>query len=83
MAFRTGLEWMKDLGDFSDIEQKVLFALSTEKYNWRTKDRLAKSTDLPVPEVERALSHLMEKDVIRISRSTNKNLIFGLRELVG
>jgi hypothetical protein len=38
--YRTDLDWLKRLREFSDQEQKVLLALSNSQFNWRTRDRL-------------------------------------------
>lgn len=82
MAYRSGLQWMKDLSSFSKAQQQVLLALSHEKYRWRTRDRIASVTGLSPSELDSVLSELMEKGLVVISRSKKQNIIFGLKEIV-
>lgn len=82
MAYRSGLQWMKDLSSFSKTQQQVLLALSHEKYRWRTRDRIASVTGLSPSELDSVLSELMEKGLVVISRSKKQNIIFGLKEIV-
>lgn len=82
MAYRTNLEWMKNLASYSATEQKVMLTLSHEKYRWRTRDRIISVTGLSPKEVDSVLAELIEKNVVVISRSKKKNIIFGLREIV-
>ncbi len=82
MKYRNDLEWMKELHSFSEQEQIVLMTLSTEKYNWRRKDRIISSTGLSEEVVEKTLSNLISKDAVVPSLSKKKNIIFGLKEVV-
>lgn len=83
MAYRNNLKWMKQLNLFKPEEQKVLLALSHDKYEWRTRDRLIEITGFEPSQLDSLLSELIEKDFVRPSFSKTKNIIFGLREVVG
>ena len=82
MAYLTTLKWMENLNDFNAKTQKVLLALSHEKFKWRTKDKISSKSGLSNDDVEAVLAKLLSKDIIRASFSKKKNLIFGLRERV-
>ena len=82
MAYLTNLKWMENLSDYNAKTQKVLLALSHEKFKWRTKDKISSKSGLSKDEVEDVLAKLLSKDLIRASFSKKKNLIFGLRERV-
>ena len=82
-TYKTDLKWLAEISKFSDKEQKVLLALSHEKYKWRTKERLASTTGLTNEQLDSVLASLIEKGYVRPSFSKKKNLIFGLRERVG
>lgn len=83
MSYRTDLKWMKDLGRFDETKRKLLLALSHDKYKWRTRNRLIAVTQLSEEEVDDALSNLITEGLVRPSFSKSKDIIFGLRELVG
>jgi len=83
MGYLTNLEWNKRLSELSENEQKILLALSSIKYKWRTRDRLMKKTDLDAKTLDKTLSILIEKGFVRPSFSKMKNLIYGLIERVG
>ena len=79
MAYLTTLKWMENLSDYNAKTQKVLLALSHEKFKWRTKDKISSKSGLSTDDVEAILAKLLSKDLIRASFSKKKNLIFGLR----
>ena len=83
MAYKTDLEWLRNLAEFDPEEQKVLLALSHDKYKWRSRDRLLSLTRLEPAELDSALSSLIEQRLVRPAFSKKRNLIFGLRERVG
>ncbi len=83
MAYLNRLKWQMELSEYGELHKKVLLALSHEKYRWRTRERIAKSTGMSESEVDRALEELISKDRVRASISKKKNVIFGLRERVG
>jgi predicted HTH transcriptional regulator len=82
MAYLNKMKWQEELSEYSELEKKVLLALSHEKYRWRTRERIAKSTGMSESEVDRALEELISKDKVRASFSKKKSVIFGLRERV-
>ena len=83
MPYLTGLEWMKNLDEFSEEEQKIILALSHDKFKWRSRDRLIEATRLSTKRLERTLAHLIAGDLVRPAFSKKRNIIFGLRERVG
>ena len=82
MPYLTDLKWIRNLDEFSDEEQKVMLALSDERYKWRTRDRLQKLTNLSTKRLERTLGHLIADDLVRPAFSKKRNVIFGLKERV-
>jgi hypothetical protein len=82
-TYKTDLNWLRQIGNFSDEEQKVLLALSHETYKWRTKERLAQSTGLNNERLDPVLADLIGNGYVRPSFSKKRNLIYGLRERVG
>lgn len=82
MKYESNLSWQGKLEEFSDIQQKLLLALSPSKYRWRTKNALAKTTGMSGTEVDRVLSELISENLVRASFSKKRNIIFGLIERV-
>ena len=82
MPYRTDLDWIKSLEEFSEEEKKVLLALSNEKYRWRSRDRLLDLTRLSPKRLDRTLSYLIADDLVRPAFNRERSLIFGLRERV-
>jgi RIO-like serine/threonine protein kinase len=82
MGYLTGLEWMRLLDQFTPEQQKILLALSHDKYRWRTRDRLLEVTGLNSKTLDSNLSKLINLNFIRPSISKKKNIIFGLKERV-
>lgn len=82
MAYLNKMKWQMELSEYCELEKKVLLALSHEKYSWRTRGRIAKSTGMSESEVDRTLEELISKDKVRASFSKKKSVIFGLRERV-
>lgn len=83
MRYLTNLLWQNRLSELSENEQKVLLALSSIKYEWRTRKKLLKKTDLDDTKLDKTLSVLISKGFIRPSFSKKKNIIYGLIERVG
>jgi hypothetical protein len=81
-TYLTKLKWMENLSSLSEPERKVLLALSSANYKWRTRDRLLSVTGLPATDLDSTLAGLIAKEFVRPSFSKNKNIIFGLRERV-
>lgn len=82
MTYLSNLEWMRNLRDFSEQQQKVLLALSHERFRWRTMPNIAKASGLEQNETEQTISELVEKGLVRPSFSKSKKVILGLRERV-
>ena len=80
MPYLTGLEWMKNLDEFSDEGQKVMLALSHDKYRRRSRDRLLEATRLNTKRLEHTLAHLITDALLSPAFSNKRNIIFGLRE---
>lgn len=80
---REKLNWTKSFDHFNEDEQKVLAALSNEKYDWRTKSALERVTGCDTKQLDKTLSNLLKKEVVRPSFNRSKELIFGLKEIVG
>ena len=83
MPYLNDLEWISDLDDFSVSEQKVLLALSHDKYKWRSRDRILQLTRIGPKRLDRTLSGLLEDDMIRPAFSKTRKIVYGLRERVG
>ena len=83
MPYLTDLDWLTDLGEFSEEERKVMLALSHDKYLWRNRDRLLELTRMSPRKLDRTLGALIGDDLIRPAFSKRRNIVFGLRERVG
>ena len=83
MAYLNDLDWLRKLDEFSDEEQKILLALSHDKYKWRSRDRLLALTRLSTRRLERTLAHLLVDDLVRPALTDKGNIVFGLKERVG
>ena len=82
MSYDIHLGWLSQMQTFSPEQQKVLLALSNEKYKWRAKDRLRAVTALDTTTLDTTLAQLLKQGVVRPSFSKKRNIIFGLRERV-
>ena len=83
MSYSTqNLRWIELAPELSEAEQKILLALSSDKYVWRTKERLLAVTGLPRDELESSLANLIKRGLVRPSFSKSRNLIYGLVERV-
>jgi hypothetical protein len=81
VAFEVeNLSWVKQLPRFSDEEQKVLLALSDERYKWRTIKGIVATTGLEKNRVKEALATLIQDGFVRPWFSRNQELIYGLVE---
>ena len=83
MPYLNDLEWMSDLGDFSDAERRVLLALSHHKYKWRSRERIRQLTRIRSGRLDRVLSGLLEDDLIQHAFSADRKIVYGLKERVG
>ncbi len=82
-TFLRDLVWREHPEDFSWAEQRILLALSTKRWRWRTHDNLQWVTRLPDDEFDGALASLMEDGLVRGWVSDDWEPIFGLTERVG
>ncbi len=82
MGYLTNLPWLKQFNQHCEAEQKVLLALSNEKYKWRTKDRLLAVTGLDSTTLDTTLADLISRNLVKPSFSKSRKLIFGLVERV-
>lgn len=84
MAFVTeNLSWVRQLSRFTDEEQKVLLALSDERYNWRTKAGIIGVTQLTSERVESVLAGLIQDGFVQPSFSRSGDLIYRLADRPG
>lgn len=77
------LKWVREAPELDDVKQKVLLALSDDRYEWRTKRGLLATTGLSAEQLEGALADLIREDFVRPSLSRARELIYGLKERVG
>ena len=82
MTYRSDLKWLADRRSFPLEQQKILLALSNDKFLWRSKDRLQAVTDLEPLVLDNALAQLIKQQLVAPSLSQKENMIFGLRERV-
>ena len=82
-TFLKDLRWREHPEDFSWEEQRILLALSTKRWKWRTHDNLQWVTRLPEHEFDHALASLMKDGLVRGWVSDDWKPIFGLTERVG
>ena len=83
MGYLSNLKWQQNLKEYNENEKRVLLALSSDEYNWRTRDRLKQLSKLPPDVLDDVLAGLLKRKIIRISFSKNRNIIYGLIERVG
>ena len=82
MTYQTTLGWLADRQKFPREQQKILLALSDDRYTWRSKDRLQAVTDLEPDVFDTALAQLIKNKLVLPSFSKKQSIIFGLRERV-
>ena len=84
MTIEKRLLWRQHAGDFDTEQKRILLALSSKKWLWRTLDSLSMVTRLSDQDLNSGLGDLMELGLIKGSfiRKTREP-IFGLSERVG
>lgn len=82
MSYLTHLDWVKSLPEYSAEQQKILLALSDERYKWRARERLADVTGLTPAELDANLAALLQKGLVKPSFSKQRTIIYGLKERV-
>ena len=84
MTIDKGLRWRRDAGDFDTEQKKILLALSSKKWLWRTLDNLRGVTRLSDPDLALGLEELIDRGIVRGSfNRRTREPIFGLLERVG
>ena len=83
MIDRT-LQWRQFADQFDTAERKILLALSTKKWLWRTLDNLGRVIQLTQEDLDWRLADLIERGLVKgsVNRRTGEP-IFGLSERVG
>lgn len=79
----TRYRWWKFVDNFEPNERKILDALSSGRYLWRSFDSLQKRTNLSSKELSAVLDKLMAIQWIRATISRDGDPIYGLSERVG
>ena len=84
MTIDRKLQWRKFADQFDTEERKILLALSTKKWLWRTLDNLGGVTRLTQEDLDWRLAELIERGLVKgsVNRRTGEP-IFGLSERVG
>ncbi len=79
MAYAVeNLSWIREMPRLNDEQQKVLLALSHDRYIWRTKQGLMNATGLERDQLESALADVIARNLVRPSFSRNGDIIYGL-----
>jgi len=79
----TGLDWVKHFSALTEAEQKVLVALSHDRWKWRSKKALESVTRLESSELDRTLANLVQRNIVSGGLSESGQLLFALAERVG
>ena len=84
MAIERELQWRQYAENFEQEQKKILLALSSKKWLWRTFENLQAITKLDYNQLNQGLTELFEDKLIRGSYIRNTGTpIFGLTERVG
>ena len=84
MTIDRELKWRQHAQDFDEDQKRILLALSSKKWLWRTFENLQAITKLGYDELNRGLVELFEDGLVRGSFSRRTAApIFGLSERVG
>lgn len=76
------LSWPKQLERWNEDQQKILIALSHERFRWRTTQGLLAATGLDEERLEGAMAELVKAGVVRPSLSKNGRLIYAIADRV-
>lgn len=84
MAIDRQLKWRQHVEDFGPDQRKILLALSSKKWLWRTFESLQKVTRLSDDALGWGLDELLDQGLVEgsVYRRTREP-IFGLIERVG
>ena len=83
MAYLRELHWREQKDHFDDAARRILIALSSDRYEWRSFTRLQQVTKLSSDALREALDSLMADSWVRASVSKSMEPIYGLTERVG
>ena len=77
---RYDTRWLDDLdlSDFDRQARRVLLLLCHRKYKWRTEGNLSRKSGLKREKVAEILDQLRKKEIISLSLSDKKHVIYGL-----
>lgn len=84
MTIDKTLQWRQIADQFDIEERKILLALSTKKWLWRTLDNLGMVIHMAQEDLDPRLADLIERGLVKgsVNRRTGEP-IFGLSERVG
>lgn len=84
MTIEKRLRWRQHAGNFDADHKRILLALSSKKWLWRTLDSLRSVTRLEDEYLSKGLADLIENGLVKgsVNRRTGEP-IFGLSERVG
>ena len=84
MTIEKRLRWRREADDFDTEQKRILLALSSKKWLWRTLDNLRSVTRLSDADLALGLDELIDRGLVRGSfNSRTREPIFGLLERVG
>lgn len=83
MPYLTNLEWTGDYASYGPAAQKVLLALSFDKFKWRSVGRIRSLTGLDAKILDETLADLMDSSLVRPRFNKGRKIMFGLQERVG
>ncbi len=84
MTIDNTLRWRRKAGDFDTEQKKILLALSSKKWLWRTLDNLRSVTRMSDKDMALGLGELIDRGLVRGSfNRRTREPIFGLLERVG
>jgi RIO-like serine/threonine protein kinase len=84
MTIERRLRWRQHAGDFDTEQKRILLALSSKKWLWRTLESLQSVTRLEYEDLSERLADLIENGLVKGSvNRRNGEPIFGLSERVG
>lgn len=84
MTIEKRLRWRREADEYDTEQKRILLALSSKKWLWRTLDNLRSVTRLSDPDLASGLDDLISEGLVRGSfNRRTREPIFGLLERVG
>lgn len=84
MTIERRLRWRQRAGDFDTEQKRILLALSSKKWLWRTFQSLKSVTRLEIEDLSDRLAVLIDDGLVKGSvNRRDGEPIFGLSERVG